>query len=130
MTTCFKFRPLRMQAIILPAVAAILLMGCSPVSYQKDGVVVRSADGTRTAVNFASPSIVHVRAVPAGERFSRRESLCVLPQQTYRDWTREMKGDSLLVLGTSEMTVEIALDKGLVTFRDAEGRLLNAEKKR
>ena len=90
MTTYFNFRPLRVQAIILPAVAAILLMGCSPVSYQKDGVLVRAAGGTKTAVNFASSTLVHVRAVPAGDSFSRRESLCVLPQEAYTDWDREM----------------------------------------
>ena len=100
MTTYFNFRPLRVQAIILPAVAAILLMGCSPVSYQKDGVLVRAADGTKTAVNFASSTLVHVRAVPAGDSFSRRESLCVLPQEAYTDWDRETQGDTLLVLTT------------------------------
>ena len=130
MTTYFNFRPLRVQAIILPAVAAILIMGCSPVSYQKDGVLVRAADGTKTAVNFASPSLVHVRAVPAGENFSRRESLCVLPQEAYTDWDRETQGDTLLVLTTPALRLEIDLRDGHIVFRDAEGRLLNAEDER
>ena len=71
-----------------------------------------------------------VRAVPAGESFSRRESLCVLPQEAYTDWDREMQGDTLLVLTTPAMRLEIDLRDGHIVFRDAEGRLLNAEDER
>ena len=122
--------PLRRPAVFLTIVFALASAACGPVSYQSDGVVVRAVDGSRTAVNFASPSIVHIRAVPAGESFSRRKSLSVIPQEGFGDWSREMQGDSVLVLSTSCLRLEICLRDGLVTFRDPDGRLLNAEKSR
>ena len=106
------------------------IAACSPVSYHRDGVTVRAEDGSKTSVNFASPSLVHVRAVPSGEKFSRRKSLSVLPQKPYTDWSRERQGDSLLILTTSALRLEIDLRDGRIVFRDAQGRLLNAENER
>lgn len=130
MTINQNYLPVRRPAVFLTMLLGLVSAACSPVSYRSDGVVVRAGDGSRTAVNFVSPSIVHIRAVPAGESFSRRKSLSVIPQEGFGDWSREMQGDSVLVLSTSCLRLEICLRDGLVTFRDADGRLLNAEESR
>lgn len=83
-------------------------------------------DGTKVRLMVAAPEIIRVSAVPAGEDFSDRESLCALPildstryeaEQTDFGWT----------ISTDKLSVRVEKSDGKVSFFDKEGNLLTGE---
>lgn len=83
-------------------------------------------DGTKVRLMVAAPEIIRVSAVPAGEDFSDRESLCALPIQDSTRYEAEQT-DFGWTISTDKLSVRVEKSDGKVSFFDKEGNLLTGE---
>ena len=108
------------------------MASCSPSAVERTpkGVIVQieTQDPTQArqvSLEVLGEQLIHVSATPE-RKFSKKESLVVLPQQTKTDFTVEESTDSVFVR-TTKLTASVSRKTGVVHFADANGRLLLAE---
>jgi len=115
-----------MKKLLLAVVAVLLVASCST---KKDSLVVKAGDGTKVRLEVVTDKIVRVSAVPAGERFSTKESLCVVPQDGNPGYSVE-KNAGAYTLRTGSLVVTVSRSDGRVTFADTLGNVLTSEDSR
>jgi alpha-D-xyloside xylohydrolase len=121
-------------AIMMISLLAILFQSCGNGSYNRtdDGVLIRLNDRSdhpaqAIRLQVISEKIIRVTSVPSGA-FPETVSLMALPLPGRKiDFTVE-KSDSKIVLGTSQLSAEVSLKTGEVSFTDSEGDVILAEK--
>src|SRR5512143_3982426 len=84
-----------------------------PFAVTPAGVVV-GVPGGRLRLSLPQPNVVHVE-VSAGEAFSGRPSLVVVPQPAPRPWQAQLDGRRLR-LSAESVAVRVDLDSGAVAF--------------
>jgi alpha-D-xyloside xylohydrolase len=126
---------MKRTALFIAACCAGMLMACSQpasetgeVHFTSDGVVVTPAlEGSAPVrVSVVSPGIFRVTATP-DEDFERAESLMRVPVEAQADFEVEDNGQSVALV-TASGTARVARDSGAVTFLDAGGNELLAER--
>lgn len=119
-----------MKRYLFVILLGLVLMACScDVTKTDRGVVVRTDEGDRVRVEVFSPTIARVTA-SCDKRFSRRESLAVLPQPSFSDFRVETSDAGQVRLMTDAMQLTIDRQTGRVACYDAEGRLVLSEERR
>lgn len=119
-----------MKRYLFVILLGLVLMACScDVTKTDRGVVVRTDEGDRVRVEVFSPTIARVTA-SCDKRFSRRESLAVLPQPSFSDFRVETSDEDQVRLTTDAMQLTIDRQTGRVACYDAEGRLVLSEERR
>ncbi|MBQ3187129.1 MAG: DUF5110 domain-containing protein [Alistipes sp.] len=119
-----------MKRYLFVILLGLVLMACScDVTKTDRGVVVRTDEGDRVRVELFSPTIARVTA-SCDKRFSRRESLAVLPQPSFSDFRVETSDEGQVRLMTDAMQLTIDRQTGRVACYDAEGRLVLSEERR
>ena len=119
-----------MKRYLFVILLGLVLMACScDVTKTDRGVVVRTDEGDRVRVEVFSPTIARVTA-SCDKRFSRRESLAVLPQPSFSDFRVETSDEGQVRLTTDAMQLTIDRQTGRVACYDAEGRLVLSEERR
>ena len=105
---------------------------CSPSAVERthNGVIVQidtqdPNQARQVSLEVLGERLIHVSASPE-RRFSKKESLVVLPQQRRTDFGVEECADSVFV-HTSKLTAAVSRKTGVVHFKDATGHLLLAE---
>ena len=105
---------MRKTTVFLMAAAIVAFTACSSgVNKTAHGVKVAAGDGTTVRVEVVTDDIIHVEAVPKGAKFSKKESLMVVPQEYKASYTVEKTGDA----------VQIRTETMLVTVSKADGRV-------
>ena len=109
------------------AVAILAAGACSSgVKKTAHGVKVTADDGTAVRVEVVTDDIIHVEAVPKGAKFSKKESLIVVPQE-YKASYQVNKTADAVEIRTETMLVTVRKDDGRVLYADAAGRPLTSE---
>ncbi|MDE7135615.1 MAG: DUF4968 domain-containing protein, partial [Muribaculaceae bacterium] len=90
------------------------------------GIVINTDQGQKVRVALLGDNLVRVSAVPAGEDFAPDNSLVVLPQEKFSDFTIKDEGNRA-VISSPAINVAVAYGDGQVSFYDPMGRLLLAE---
>ncbi|MBP1531157.1 MAG: DUF5110 domain-containing protein [Bacteroidaceae bacterium] len=114
-------------------IISIGISSCSPTTgleRTRDGIVVHLKPTSKNAakqvrLQVMGSKLIHVSATPK-RRFSDKESLVVLPQQSKSAFEVEEREDSVF-LRTSELTAAVSRQTGVVQFFDKAGYLLLAE---
>lgn len=114
-----------MRKHLIWGVAALILGLCS-CSRQHAALQFCADDGTKVRIMVAAPEIIRVSAVPQGEDFSNRESLCALPVQDSTKY-EVTQTDFGWVIDTDKLSVRVERSDGRVSFFDKEGNLLTGE---
>ncbi len=109
--------------------AGLFAMTSCSKNYEKNdnGIVVTTENSQKVRLQVVSPEIIRVTAT-VENKFSTKESLIVLPQEKFSDWSVE-ENDGVITLSTSEITALVCEKTGIVTFKDAEGNILLQESK-
>ena len=96
-----------------------------------EGVIVTPAEGPakRVRIQAMSDRIVHVTAVP-GESLDLPPSLMVIATPTATPTFKVESNDDAVTLKTRQTTVQVSLATGVVSFRDAKGNEILAERDR
>ncbi|MBO4624204.1 MAG: DUF4968 domain-containing protein [Bacteroidales bacterium] len=108
-----------MKKAILIVSALLALASC-----QRGEVVVRT-DNAAVRLQVISPEIVRVSVSPDG-KFHDRQSLVVLPQQSYQDF-KLSKEAGKVVLSTPALSVEVSKADGTLQFFKADGTPLASD---
>lgn len=90
------------------------------------GIVINTDQGQKVRVALLGDNLVRVSAVPAGVDFAPDNSLVVLPQEKFSDFTIKDEGNRA-VISSPAINVAVAYGDGQVSFYDPMGRLLLAE---
>lgn len=106
--------------------AAALILGLCSCSRQHAALQFCADDGTKVRLMVAAPEIIRVSAVPKGEDFSNRESLCALPVQDSTKY-EVSQTDFGWVISTDKLSVRVEKSDGRVSFFDKEGNMLTGE---
>lgn len=106
--------------------AAALILGLCSCSRQHAALQFCADDGTKVRLMVAAPEIIRVSAVPQGEDFSNRESLCALPVQDSTKY-EVTQTDFGWVISTDKLSVRVEKGDGRVSFFDKEGNMLTGE---
>lgn len=106
--------------------SAALLVGCGPAQSEGDPLTVSTVNGQKVRLEVVSPKIVRVQAVPDTVPMQRDESLIIVKQQPFADYTTEQT-DAALTVKTSELTVTLDKATGVVSFADQNGAPILAE---
>lgn len=112
---------------------ALLLVGCGGKAYRKtaDGIIVtvqEAGEGGPQKVRLQVINENIIRVTESGDsKFHDQESLVVLPQKRTAEFTVEEDGCGI-VLKTSAVSAKVCTKKGKVSFTDAEGNPITAEK--
>lgn len=114
-----------MRKHLIWGVAALILGLCS-CSRQHAALQFCADDGTKVRLMVAAPEIIRVSAVPQGEDFSNRESLCALPIQDSTKY-EVTQTDFGWVISTDKLSVRVEKSDGRVSFFDKEGNMLTGE---
>lgn len=114
-----------MRKHLIWSIAAMVLGLCS-CSRPHAALQFCADDGTKVRLMVAAPEIIRVSAVPAGEDFSDRESLCALPIQDSTRYEAEQT-DFGWTISTDKLSVRVEKSDGKVSFFDKEGNLLTGE---
>ena len=107
-------------------VAAACSPGGSGVKKTPHGVSLKADDGTRVRVEVVTDDIIHVEAVPKGEKFSTKESLIVVPQEYGTEYEVTKTSDAVEIR-TGSLVVTVCKEDGRVLYADAEGKPLTSE---
>jgi alpha-D-xyloside xylohydrolase len=109
------------------AAAILAFTACtSGVKKTAHGVKVAAGDGTTVRVEVVTDDIIHVEAVPKGAKFSKKESLMVVPQEYKASYTVEKTSDAVQIR-TETMLVTVSKADGRVQYADAQGNPLTKE---
>ncbi|HZD53283.1 MAG TPA: TIM-barrel domain-containing protein [Woeseiaceae bacterium] len=128
---------------VLGLVAASILAGCSDRSPETageaaprwhaipDGIVVDLEDSEfrRLRLQVVDAGIVRVTATPQDDFANLPDALMVVAEPADPPFETEAAG-GVLRLHTDALTAEVSLDTGVVSFSDAQGKLLLAEVER
>lgn len=117
-----------MRKHLIWGVAALILGLCS-CSRQHAALQFCADDGTKVRLMVVAPEIIRVSAVPEGEDFSNRESLCALPVQDSTKY-EVSQTDFGWVISTDKLSVRVKKSDGRVSFFDKEGNMLTGEDRR
>ena len=118
---------MRKTTVYLMAAAILAFTACSSgVKKTAHGVKVAAGDGTTVRVEVVTDDIIHVEAVPKGAKFSKKESLMVVPQEYKASYTVEKTGDAVQIR-TETMLVTVSKADGRVQYADAQGNPLTKE---
>ena len=113
-----------------PLFLLILLITSSNLysqTYEKTGLGVQStANSVTTEIQFYSPEIVRVFKFPEGEKVNK-QSLSVIKTPEKTDVTISQNGQ-VVTLSSSALIVDLNLETGKITFRDAKENMLFTEK--
>lgn len=95
-----------------------------------DGVIVTPGSGpaARVRLQFMSERIIHVTAVP-GKKLDLPSSLMVVAPPAHLKYQVTRQGDRLL-LKSARASAEVSLSTGVVSFRNARGERVLAERDR
>ena len=117
------------KSLITAAIAAIMLAAaCSPAGPKEEhSFTLKTADGSKVKVTAVSDAIIHVEAVPAGARFSKKESLMTVPQTGIVSKFEVADAGEAVTITTEELVVSIEKNTGDVTYSDLEGNILTQE---
>ena len=113
-----------MKKLLLIPAALMLLVGCA----EKNSVTVKCQD-SNVKVTAEADGIFRVQAVPAGTRFSKRESLITVPVSSDVKASVTKTSESVTI-STPSASAVIDKASGKVTFLDAAGRVLTQENRR
>ncbi len=102
----------------------------APYKTNKHGVTVQvshpdSLGPKKVGIELLADNIVRVTATP-DNKFHSRKSLVILPNR-YKGKFDVWADDSCVRVATPALCVEVSRDKGRVSFKDAQGRLLSSE---
>lgn len=114
-----------MRKHLIWGVAALILGLCS-CSRQHAALQFCADDGTKVRLMVAAPEIIRVSAIPQGEDFSNRESLCALPVQDSTKYEVTQTGFGWII-DTDKISIHVEKSDGKVSFFDKEGNLLTGE---
>lgn len=103
-------------SILLVAVMAI---ACGKKEAPVSGEIVTCDNGQSIRVQVLSPELIRISAVE-GDGFNDRESLVVLPQEPFTDYSVE-RTDSSLIVATSAARVRIDTRTAVIDFLHADG---------
>lgn len=117
-----------MRKHLIWGVAALILGLCS-CSRQHAALQFCADDGTKVRLMVAAPEIIRVSAVPQGEDFSNKESLCALPVQDSTKY-EVTQTDFGWIISTDKLSARVEKIDGRVSFFDKEGNMLTGEDKR
>ncbi len=127
LSTRFFHRIRSLSLPCFPLAALWLLSGCRPaVREVREGMAVRTDDGTEVRIEAVGERILRVVATPAGEQFRPRESLDVLPV-TERPAFTVRTTDSTARLQTAAVAATVDRHSGRVVFTGPGGDTLLAE---
>ncbi len=117
------------KSLITAAIAAIMLAAaCSPAGPKEEhSFTLKAADGSKVKVTAVSDAIMHVEAVPAGAKFSKKESLMTVPQSGIVSKFEVADAGEAVTITTEELVVSIEKNTGDVTYSDLEGNILTQE---
>ncbi|MDE6542210.1 MAG: DUF5110 domain-containing protein [Muribaculaceae bacterium] len=125
-----KLRTLSLMALGLSL--PTFLAGCSG-AYTKDGQSVtvkvdpdKAGGATKVRLQVLGPKIIRVSATPDG-RFADGESLVVLPQEAYTDFSVKQESDTTIRVATPEISALVRTTDGAVSFYGKDGELILAE---
>ena len=118
-----------LKAALVIAVGGISLSCGKSVSTTDHGVIVTAEDGTKVSVEMVTDAIAHVRAVPAGAKFSKTESLMAIPLDYTAEYTVEETPETVSIT-TDCLSVSISRKDGSVSYSDCEGNVYTSEKAR
>lgn len=111
-----------------------LILSCSqPENYEtlEDGIVVHPSDNNNARairLQVISDEIIRVLASPV-DTFSTQKSLVIVPDlKTTSTWKVE-KGEGSVSIVTPKLRTQVSLSTGVVTFLDAEGKVILQEQK-
>lgn len=109
------------------AIAALALPSCDKQQYRvvDNAVTVTPSDGPKVRLQVLGDKIIRVSATP-DNKFPESESLVVLPQGNYKDFTVTDDSTSIIVT-TPEIKATVSKTDGQVTFYDKDGNLYLAE---
>lgn len=118
----------KIGVLSLTLLAAVYSQSFAAAKYTpcSNGIVVSTDTGQDVRVSMLGNNLVRVSAVPSGTEFAPDNSLVVLPQGGFTDYTIKDEGNRAVVFG-SDVNVAICYDDGQVSFYDSKGRLLLAE---
>jgi alpha-D-xyloside xylohydrolase len=118
---------MRKTTVFLMAAAILAFAACSPgVKKTAHGVKVAAGDGTTVRVEVVTDDIIHVEAVPQGAKFSKKESLIIVPQEYKTKYEIEKTADAVAIR-TASLTVTVNKADGRVQYADAQGNPLTKE---
>jgi alpha-D-xyloside xylohydrolase len=116
--------------IITIALTALFFQSCSNGSHERteDGVLIRLSDksgypGQAIRLQVISEKIIRVTSVPSGA-FPETLSLMALPLPGRKVEFTVEKADGSIILGTSQLSAEVSLKTGMVTFTDKDGKVM------
>ena len=114
------------RLFFLLALSTALLAGCKT---DDSSIIVKAADGGKVCVQAVKDGIIHVKAIPAGAKFSTKESLVVIPQEGGTAITTE-EDDARITVSTAKLKVTIDKLTGAVSYFDLEGNSYTSEDRR
>ncbi len=120
------------KSLITAAIAAMVLASaCNPVEPKEEhSFTLKTADGSKVKVTAVTDDIIHVEAVPAGAKFSKKESLMTVPQSGIVSKFEVADAGESVTITTEELIVSIGKDTGDITYSDLEGNILTQEDSR
>jgi len=118
-------------SVVLFLIVALIAESCSPESYSVDGNTVKiKTESTTLRLQWAASDLVRISASPDGD-FHDRQSLVVLPQEPFTDFsvkmTRTRTDNSFnteILVSTDRLTVAVSPKDGGIRFLDAQGNTL------
>ena len=117
---------MRKTAILLIAACLAAASCTSNIKKSSKGVTVKAADGSTVRVEVVTDDIIRVTAVPAGAKFSTKESLMVVPQKHKARFSLEKLEDCARI-GTQSLLVTVSLSDGRVAYFDTDGSPISSE---
>ena len=120
---------MRKTAILLIAACLAAASCTSNIKKSARGVTVKAGDGSTVKVEVVTDKIIRVTAVPAGAKFSAKESLMVVPQKHKARISLEKLEDCARI-GTQSLMVTVSLSDGRVAYFEPDGSPISSELQR
>ncbi|MBR4001698.1 MAG: DUF5110 domain-containing protein [Bacteroidales bacterium] len=120
---------MRKTAILLIAACLAAASCTSNIKKSARGVTVKAGDGSTVKVEVVTDKIIRVTAVPAGAKFSAKESLMVVPQKHKARFSLEKQEDCARI-GTQSLMVTVSLSDGRVAYFEPDGSPISSELQR
>ena len=120
---------MRKTAILLIAACLAAASCTSNIKKSARGVTVKAGDGSTVKVEVVTDKIIRVTAVPAGAKFSAKESLMVVPQKHKARFSLEKLEDCARI-GTQSLMVTVSLSDGRVAYFEPDGSPISSELQR
>jgi len=119
---------MRLKSIIIPLLAAAFSsVSCeNGLKQTRDGVILTASDGTKVKVEVVADCIMHVASVPEESSFSAKKSLMAVISGRSADFSVS-ESDTGVTISTSRLSAVIDRNTGLVSYLDAEGKVVTRE---